>query len=112
MEDRMRGIGLGLTIAMLTAGAAPAWAAAQHDASLAAPASKSRIVVHGLLWTCSGQRCTATAASDSRPVIVCMALARELGTVLGFSTGSVALNEADLARCNMPRHKEGTVSSR
>jgi hypothetical protein len=108
----MRRIETGLAAALLMASSAPAFAAAEHDARLAIPAPKSRIVVHDLLWTCSGQRCTAAAASDSRPVIVCMALARELGTVLGFSTGGVTLDEADLARCNMPRHKEATVSSR
>ena len=108
----MRGIGLGLAVALLAVGATPALAGGGHEALLAAPAAKARIVVHDIAWQCDGTRCIAAAESNSRPVIVCMALTRAVGPVLAFSTGGAALKEADLARCNATREQGASVSSR
>lgn len=107
----MRGIGLGLAVGLLVSGGARA-AAAGHEARLERPAEKSRIVVHSLLWQCDEQRCVAAGPSGSHPVIVCMALARELGPVLDFATAGKALDAAGLARCNAPHDDKASVSSR
>ena len=107
----MRGIRLGLAVGLLMSGGAQA-ATAGHEARLERPAEKSRIVVHNLLWQCDERRCVAASQSDSRPVIVCMALARELGPVLDFATGGKALDAAGLARCKSRRDDKASVSSR
>ena len=86
-----------LTMAML---AGPAWAGGPgYEVTLAAPAAKERIVAHGLLWRCADTRCMA-AAGNSRPLIVCQALAREAGPVTSFRSGGDALAAEQLARCN------------
>ncbi|MBO9581933.1 MAG: hypothetical protein J7498_13660 [Sphingobium sp.] len=108
----MRGIRLGLAIALLMSGGSAQAAAGGHEARLERPAERSRLVVHNLLWQCDGQRCVAAGQSDSRPVIVCMALAQELGTVLDFATGGKSLDAAALARCNARRDDKASVSSR
>lgn len=105
------GIRLGLAVGLLMNGDARA-AVAGHEARLERPAEKSRIVVHNLLWQCDERRCIAAGQSESRPVIVCMALARELGPVLDFTTGGKALDAAGLVRCNAPHDEKASVSSR
>lgn len=107
----MRGVRLGLAVALLMSSGAQA-AAGGHEARLERPAEKARLVVHNLLWQCDGQRCVAAGQSDSRPVIVCMALAHELGPVLDFATGGKALDAAGLARCNARHDDKASVSSR
>jgi len=107
----MRGIRLGLVATLMMSGEALA-AAGGHEAVLEKPAGKSRIVVHDLLWQCDDRRCVAAVRSDSRPAIVCMALAGAFGPVLDFSTGGEALDAAGLARCNARRDGKASVSSR
>lgn len=104
-------IRLGLAAAMMAGGEAHA-AQNGHEALFATPVEKPRIVVRDLLWQCEGPRCIAPRESDSRPVIVCSAMAHELGPVLEFSTRGVRLDAAALARCNAPREGKTSVSSR
>jgi hypothetical protein len=102
---------LGLAAAIVASGEAHA-AQNGHEALFAAPVEKPRIVVRDLLWQCEGPRCVAPRESDSRPVIVCMAMAHDVGPVLEFSTRGVRLDAEALARCNAPREGKASVSSR
>lgn len=77
-----------------------------YVATLAAPAPKARLVVHGLLWRCAGQRCVAPAG-NSRPLIVCQALSRAVGPVVAFSGAGETLPPALMLRCN---HGQGVAS--
>jgi|EndMetStandDraft_4_1072995.scaffolds.fasta_scaffold174756_2 hypothetical protein len=104
-------IRLGLAAAMIASGEAHA-AQNGHEALFASPVEKPRIVVRDLLWQCEGLRCVAPRESDSRPVIVCMAMAHDIGPVLEFSTRGVRLDAEALARCNAPREGKASVSSR
>ncbi len=107
----MRIVALGSIVALAMSGQALA-AGKGYDARFVAPVEKTRVIVRDLIWQCDDRHCTAAAQSDSRPVIVCMALARELGPVLDFATADKALDAADLARCNAPRNGKASVSSR
>jgi hypothetical protein len=104
-------IPLGLMAAMIASGEARA-AQNGHEALFAASVEKTRIVVRDLLWQCEGPRCVTTRESDSRPIIVCMAMAHDVGSVLEFSTRGVRLDAEALARCNAPRDGKPSVSSR
>jgi hypothetical protein len=102
---------LGFAAAIIASGEAHA-AQNGHEALFAAPVEKSRIVVRDLLWLCEDARCIATHESDSRPLIVCMALAQSIGPVVEFSTRGVKLDAEALARCNAPHGGKASVSSR
>lgn len=92
-----------LLLALVMTGSEARAARAGHEALFAAPVDQSRLVVRDLLWQCRDRQCIAANESDSRPVIVCMALARAVGPVLAFSTRGKALETQALARCNAPR---------
>lgn len=83
--------------------AAPAPAQANggafYTAELIAPAAESTNIISGVAWQCEGANCVA-AKSNSRPVVVCQRVARELGQVAGFTAKGKALDAEDLARCN------------
>jgi hypothetical protein len=101
-EDQMTTF-LKLTLA-LAAIAAPSTQPARaseagHRATLAAPAQADRLVAHGLLWRCTGDQCSAPSG-NSRPLIVCQALARTAGPVTRFGSGEALLDAEQLARCN------------
>ena len=80
---------------------APAHAngAAFYTAELATPATERTSIIGGVAWQCQGTACVA-AKSNSRPVVVCQRVARELGEVTAFTAKGKALAEKDLARCN------------
>lgn len=92
---------LTLALAALSApGTQPAAAStAGHRARLAVPAQADRLVAHGLLWRCAGDQCTAPTG-NSRPLVVCQALARTAGPVTSFGSGKTLLDAEQLARCN------------
>lgn len=98
-------VSLALVCSTLTLGAAltptPAQAngAAFYTAELAAPAAERTSIISGVAWQCEGTSCAA-AKSNSRPMVVCQRVARELGEVTGFSAKGKALDAEDLARCN------------
>lgn len=83
-----------------------------HEAVFGAPVEKAQIVVRDLLWQCEGSRCVTARESDSRPLIVCMAMAQDVGPVLDFSTGGIRLDAEALARCNAAHDGKASVSSR
>ncbi|HEY1125730.1 MAG TPA: hypothetical protein VGE65_08855 [Sphingobium sp.] len=106
----MRTIQLLLAVAMI--GGQARAAGTGHEALFAAPVNQSRLVVHDMLWQCRDRQCITVNESDSRPVIMCMALARAIGPVLAFSTRGMPLAAQALARCNSPREATASVSSR
>lgn len=105
---RMRTLGLIIT-AMMMGSYLPAAHAAEagYVAMLDKAAPQDRLVAHGLLWRCTDARCVA-AAGNSRPAIVCEALAKAVGPLASFTSGNDTLAPETLARCNAaaqtPRH--------
>jgi hypothetical protein len=63
-----------------------------------APAS-ARLVVRDVVWRCGAGGCVAPRG-NSRPVIDCSALARQVGTLRSFTVGGEALDAAALEKCN------------
>ncbi|WP_374407589.1 hypothetical protein [Pelagerythrobacter sp.] len=96
---------LALVYSTLTFGAlvapSPAQAAggAFYTAELAAPAAERTKIISGVAWQCQGTTCVA-AKSNSRPLVICQRVARELGEVTGFTAKGEAFAAEDLARCN------------
>lgn len=96
---------LAFAFSALTLGAAVAPAPAQansgafYTAELAAPAAERTNIISGVAWQCQGTACVA-GKSNSRPVVVCQRVVRELGQVTGFTAEGEALDAEDLARCN------------
>lgn len=80
----------------------PAFAApVAGTASLAADASKDRIVTDAGVWTCTGATCSGRADTvTSLAVAACTAVADKAGRVSSFSAGNTAFGDAELARCN------------
>jgi len=96
---------LALVCSALTLGAAIAPSPAQangavfYTAQLAAPTAERTSIISGVAWQCDGTSCVA-AKSNSRPVVVCQRVARELGEVTNFTAEGKALDTEALARCN------------
>ncbi len=70
-------------------------------ATLAAPASQTKIVGEGGVWRCDGATCTGMA--DARPalaVAACAAVADTAGRVTAFTAGAMTFGEPELKRCN------------
>jgi hypothetical protein len=66
-------------------------------AKLATPkAERERVIASGEVWTCVGDSCTATVKRKVN-ARTCIALAAEVGQIVQFG----ALDEAELARCNL-----------
>jgi len=84
---------------------------AGHSATLESPVSADNLTAHGLLWRCAGAQCVATA-SNSRPVVVCQALAREAGPMIAFSAGGELLSAEQMARCNSASDREHRTAQR
>jgi hypothetical protein len=82
-----------------------------YAATLATAAPGDRLVAHGLLWRCDGARCAAPTG-NSRPLIVCQALAKAAGPVTSFANGAKALDAGQLARCNGPAGQERVATAR
>ncbi|MBT2188970.1 CC_3452 family protein [Sphingobium nicotianae] len=70
-----------------------------YVAMLAGSAPQEQFVAHGLLWRCASARCTAPAA-NSRPAIVCEAVAKAVGPLATFASGGDPFDGEALARCN------------
>lgn len=85
-----------LTLALI---AAPASASSHYHAQPAAKPSAAKLVVRDTLWKCGNGGCSA-AKSNSRPAIVCAALAKEIGVLQSFSVAGQALAPEDLKKCN------------
>jgi len=81
--------------AVLTA--APA-AAASYSAKLAAPA-QGRIVAREINWACGGATCEGVT-SESRPSVLCQALAKRAGRIEAFLVDGQPFGGGELDKCN------------
>lgn len=86
-----------LSLVAIAAMAAPV-AAANYSAKLATPAS-GRIVARDINWTCGADGCEG-ATAESRPAVLCQALAKQAGRIENFLVDGRALSDAELAKCN------------
>lgn len=86
-----------ISILALAAIAAPA-SAASYSAKLSTPVS-GRIVARDINWACAGDTCQG-ATAESRPAVLCQALAKRAGKVDSFLVDGRAFGDADLAKCN------------
>jgi len=86
-----------LLLSVMAAITAPA-AAASFSAKLETPSNR-RIVAREINWVCAGDTCEGVTA-ESRPVVLCQALAKRAGKIQGFLVDGRALSAAELARCN------------
>ena len=77
--------------------AAPA-AASDYSAKLASPAN-GRIVAREINWACAGGSCEG-ATKESRPQVLCQALAKQAGKIDVFAVDGRAFTDGELAKCN------------
>jgi hypothetical protein len=86
-----------LFLSALAAVTAPA-AAANYSARLAAPAN-GHIVARDINWACTADGCQG-ATAESRPAVLCQALAKRAGKVENFLVDSRPFTPAELDTCN------------
>jgi len=77
--------------------AAPA-TAASYSAKLAT-AADGHIIARDLNWSCGESGCEG-ATDESRPPVLCQALAKRAGRVESFVVDGREFSEAELAKCN------------
>jgi hypothetical protein len=88
-----------IAFATLALVSAPALAAPHFQAEPAAKPDQSRFVAKDVVWRCGDAGCTG-AKSNSRPAIVCAALAKEIGPLRSFRAGGQVLANGELDKCN------------
>ena len=86
-----------LILSSLTLVASPAMAAS-YSAKLATPAS-GRIVAREINWACGPEACEG-ATDDSRPPVLCQALAKQVGRIDSFLVDVRPFTSVELTRCN------------
>lgn len=64
----------------------------------AAPAT-NRFVTRSLIWHCGDGVCTA-GQGDTRDIVSCQLLAREVGTLSAFTANGETFDAEKLAQCN------------
>ena len=79
--------------------AAPAIAAPQFAAQPNTAPAATKFVVKDTLWSCVQAGCAAQS-SNSRPAVVCAALAKEVGPLASFSVKGEVLSADELGKCN------------
>ena len=84
-------------LAALVFAAAPA-AAASYSATLSS-AAPARVIAGDLLWNCAGLACQG-ATEESRPLVLCQALAKRAGRVDRFLVNGRPFDAVELGRCN------------
>ena len=85
-----------LIVAMI-ASAAPA-AAANYSAKLTSP-TNGRIVARDINWACGAGACQG-ATAESRPAVLCEALAKRAGKLDSFAVDGRTFSSAQLDKCN------------
>jgi len=85
-------------VTLFVLAAAPAMAA-NYSAKPVSPATESRIATRDILWSCGPQACFGST-QNSRPVVLCQALAKKAGRIESFSVNGRAMAAAELERCN------------
>jgi hypothetical protein len=87
--------------ALTFAAAAPAFAAVPISAALTNPTSEQRPITSTISWRCADTGCTtAHADREQFSVRTCKALARQVGPVAAFVSGSRSFTPEQLAECN------------
>ncbi|MGN6849018.1 MAG: CC_3452 family protein [Sphingomicrobium sp.] len=86
-----------LAVSALVILAAPA-AAANYSAKLASPAP-GHVIARDMNWSCASGTCQG-ATDESRPAVLCQALAKQAGRVESFLVDGRAFSDAELAKCN------------
>lgn len=79
-----------------------------YSARLAAPAS-GHIVARDINWACAGASCEG-ATQESRPAVLCEALAKRAGHVDSFLVDGRPFSASELEKCNTGV-KAGAASS-
>ena len=86
-----------LIFSMVASAAVPA-AAASYNAKLTAPTS-GRIIARDINWACGAGACQGVT-NDSRPAVLCEALAKRAGKLDSFVVDGRAFSSAQLEKCN------------
>jgi len=86
-----------LLLPLLALVAAPA-AASTYSAKLGAPA-QGHIVAREMNWACAGASCQG-ATQESRPAVLCEALAKRAGRIDSFLVDGHPFSAAELDKCN------------
>lgn len=86
-----------LLILSMVAAATPA-AAANYSAKLVAP-TNGRIVARDINWACGAGACQG-ATAESRPAVLCEALAKRAGKLDSFAVDGRAFSTTQLDKCN------------
>jgi hypothetical protein len=73
-------------------------AASSYSATLAQPAS-GRVVARDINWSCGTEGCQGTT-EESRPAVLCQALAKRAGRVESFAVDGRPFTTAELDKCN------------
>ncbi len=88
---------------ILAAAAAASFAvpaiAGSFTAQPVVPAKQSKIVARDIVWTCTAQGCRG-ATAESRPAVLCQALAKKAGRLASFTADGLPFAAAELERCN------------
>ena len=63
------------------------------------PAKQSKIVARDIVWACTDQGCRG-ATAESRPAVLCQALAKKAGRLASFTADGRPFAAAELERCN------------
>lgn len=73
--------------------------AASYTAKLAAAAADGHIIARDINWNCGASSCEG-ASDESRPAVLCQALAKQAGRIESFVVDGRAFSDSDLAKCN------------
>ena len=77
----------------------PAFAAGFQAEASSAPA-QARFVARDSIWRCDGANCVSSNRTQTRPAIVCAALARQVGALKSFSADGRGFSAEELQACN------------
>ncbi|HVU31037.1 MAG TPA: hypothetical protein VHE36_11625 [Sphingomicrobium sp.] len=72
--------------------------AANYSATPAQPAS-GRFIARDITWSCGAAACQG-ATAESRPVVLCQGLAKQVGRIETFLVDGRAFTPTELERCN------------
>ena len=73
-------------------------AAANYSATMATPMD-GRVIARDISWHCGAAACQGST-EESRPIVLCEALAKRAGRVESFLVDGRAFTPAELDRCN------------
>ena len=81
--------------------AMPAFAGTSFTAQLTEPtAEPTEFIANKAIWSCEGSTCAAELRRKTPTVRSCKKVAKEIGSLAGFSSEEGELDTADLAACN------------